>query len=617
MKLVFRFKVLVILILFAGCVKSCEFQPHDIPMADTDKPPDTGPPLMLNLNNYHDTIKIGYLTNFQYSVTGAGNRILSVNISIGDKVIHEYTSDDPRTFSFTLDPMGYPDGKYHLNIRIATSTGSGSIADRVGLEGYLYELDWPLVIDTKIPQGPYFITLEKVHNPEGVKLSWKKFNHPNFIRYVILRQFIPYQASPQIIAEIIDPEQATFTDRYFWEGQDAVYFVRIVTPFGNHDGAPSTFQDVLAGFSAAWHDDGTLDVGWGKARNTDMFGGYYISVGYGPVPFDSLYIENPEENHATFRNTGFANGIIISLAIVPKGLPDSDYNKLKPTSYFHYTQPDIPLFTDARGVNNRNFILLTRDIRIYKYYPEEKRTDNTIQVSMPRTNLISVTNDGSRFAYFSEDRFHVRRTDDFTLESVFSGPSIEYPGQITDLSLSDNNLLLAADSWGELFLYDASTGQLVRKDSIPIYRWTDFVLAISPDGTRMIVSTESEGLVYYSIDPSGLTPVGTEEPDVSDVFYSKDGLYVFLIRYDAIIKRRAGDFGFVSMHPLPGGYYSSPDIDRDRLLHSIGFGAGYNIIDINTGQVLKTINLGTDMNRYTLFKNHIVTSGRQLNLPQF
>ncbi|NSW94174.1 MAG: hypothetical protein HPY62_05630 [Bacteroidales bacterium] len=612
----FRLAIPAITFIFSFFMVSCEFQPHDIPITEIERPSNEGPPVTINLNGYNDTIKIGNTTDFTYTVSGTQNKILSVTISIGDKVLHNYTVENPQSFSFSINPDEFPAGKYNLNIVLITSSGTGSIADKLGAEGYIYELDWPVIIDQALPQGPFLIEFEKVHNPEGLKLSWPAFNHPNFNRYIIFRKFKPYQQAQEKIAEITNPLQSTYTDRSFWEGQDAEYQIIIVTPYGNYDGLPCLFQDNLTGITADWHDDGTLDVRWDKAKNLELFGMYYVYTSYGLLPIESYQSTDAEANHVTFQQTGFGNGIILRLAIIPKGVDISDFDKLKFTEYIHYTRADIPIFSTAKTVSEHDFVLLATYNNIYRYLPDEKRYDATIPGNIYNPELVAVSSDGSRFAYLNnQENFHIIRTNDLATERIFTAPPVTYPGSVTGLSLSDNNRLLTTDGIDQVYLYDTATGQLVNKDTIPLTVWTNFILEISPDGTKMATRTGASDITYFSIETSGWKAIGNEKISYAYVFFSIDGLFIYLVTYDSVIKRRTSDFGLVSQFPLPGGYFNSTDPERNVMLHSTDFGPEYSIIDINTGQVLKTLILGTS--QYTIFKNHIITSGRQLNIPEF
>lgn len=613
-----RFPLLILVILSSGWLISCEFQPHNIPDDNIEKPADEGPPIVLNLNDYHDTIKIGWITDFNYSISGTTNKILAVEISIGVKVIHEYLADNQQTFSFSFDPVTLPDGNYNLNIKIISSTGSGSIAERFGVEGYLYDLDWPVIIDKAIPEGSYNIAFEKVHNPEGLKLSWLKFNHANFVKYIIYRQYRLIQQEPIPIAEITDPNLSYYIDNSFWEGQDVSYFVRIITPYGYHNGNFSTFRDELIGvLSADWHNDGTLDVSWIKAQNLETFASYYVFTSFADTPMESYLIEDPDENHVTFLDAGFAYGINIYLAIVPKGLDVTDYKNLRLSKYTHYTPAQIPLFFVSSMVNDHEFMLLSQQNMIYRYYPDEQRIDYSLPVSLTKYDLISVSNDGNRFVYLQGSDFYIRRTDDFTIETVLNDPSIPYPESVSCVSISDNNRLLVTDTWNHVYLFNSASKELIRKDTMPLVGLSRNTALISPDGTKMIAVT-GEYVVnasLFSLEPLGWHEIGKISVTPYSVFFSKDGLFVYLVTYNRLIKCRTSDFGIVSDYAVPEGYFRSVDLDRGRLLCSNIYGPEYNIIDINSGQILKTLNLG--VGGFSIFKNHIITSGRQLNLPQF
>jgi hypothetical protein len=610
-----RFFILRLFIFLSGLLASCEFQPNDIPDANIEKPSETGPAIVINLNDYNDTIKLGYTTDFKYAISGTTNKIIAVKISIGGRIIHDYLADSQQTFSFTFDPATVPDGIYILDIQITTSTGSRSIAEKLGMEAYLYNLYWPVIIDKAIPEGNYNITFEKVHDPEGLKLSWPKFDHANCIKYVIYRRHLPFQQEPVPIAEVNDPKISYYIDHSFREGQDALYFVRIITPYGYYDGITTPFGDNLTGvLSAEWHNNGTLDVTWDKARNLETFDSYYVFTSYSDTPMESYIIGDPEENHVTFLDAGFAYGISVYLAIVPKGLNVADYENLRLYKYTHYTPAEIPLFIFPTLVNDHEFMLLSRPEIIYRYFPDEQKTEDSISVNLTGSNLVSVSSNGNRFVYFQNGSFYIRKTDDFSIETVFTDPSIPYPESVSCLSISDNNRLLAADNWNNIYLYNSDTRQLIIKDSINLLGLHKKTALLSPDGTKMTAITGVWEVSFFSLESSGWMLTGKQPVYPTNIFYSKDGAFVYLVTYNKVIKCRTSDFGIVSDNTIPEGYIRSVDIDRGHLLCSSVYGPEYNIIDFESGEILKTLHLyGVS----TIFKNHIIYSGRQINLSQF
>ena len=459
---------LVSVMLLSGWLTSCEYELHEVPMNDQVKPPNDGPPIVINLNDYHDTIKIGGSTSFNYSISGTKNKILAVEISMDGIILHQYVADNHQSFSFVLDPIDLPNGQYSLSISVITSSGTGSIAEKLGAEGYLYELDWPIVIDKTEPSGEYAISFEKMHGPEGVKLTWTPFNHVNFANYVVYRQYRAVQQQPEAIVVIDNPLQSSYIDQSFWEGQDAIYFVRIVTHNGQYDGSMCNFTDQLSGLSTTWHTNGTLDVSWNMAQNTASFGGYYIFTSYADTPMETQFVSNLEETSCTFQNVGLAYGINIYLAIIPKGLPTADYKNLKFYKYSPSIPSFIPVYSKAHRVNNHEFLLLSTQSKVYRYYPDNLTTEDTLTVNLTIYDLLSVSNDGNQFATFDGNTFHIRGTNDFHLVSDFSDATILYPEGVNCISLSDNGQLMAIDGWNGVYLYDIGTGLLIRKDTIAL-----------------------------------------------------------------------------------------------------------------------------------------------------
>jgi len=604
---------LAFLLVFSGWLISCDYELHEVPMNDKVKQPYEGPPIQINLNGYHDTIKVGGRVNFSYSISGTNNKILAVEISIDNTILHQYVADNKQSFSFVLDPADLPNGQYNLHISVITSSGTGSIAEKLGGEGYQYELDWPILIDKAGPSGDYAISFEKVHSPEGVKLTWTAFNHVNFFNYVVYRQYRVVQQQPEAIAVIANPLQSYYIDLDFWEGQDAVYFVRIVTQNDHYDGSMCNFTDQLSGLSATWHNNGTIDVRWNMAQNTASFGGYYVFTSYSDTPTETQLVSNPKDTSCTFQNPGLPNGINIYFAIIPKNLPAADYNNLKLYRFSASPPVYIPLFLKTCRVNNHDFLLLSTQSKVYRYYPHSQISDDTLAVSQTIYELLSVSNDGNQFAIYDGKTFHIINTGDFHEVISFTDPSIPNPESVLCISLSDNDQLMVVDSWDQVYLYDIGTGLLINKDTIILNGYNQKTAVLAPDGKSMVGVTGSDEVSLFTLGASGWTITGKAAELIHHIMYSEDGMYVYLVTYESLIKRRTSDFGLESELSLPVGYYRSFDMERERILCSQYYGPEFFIVDIQTGEILKSINLG--YGQYSLFKNYVIASGRQLELP--
>lgn len=138
-----RFAFLSLIILAV----SCEFVPDEVPETII-QPPLVPPPIEFSLNGYEDTIRIDRLTNFSYTLNSYGRKILAIKITLSEKFLINYVKGtNTRDVTFTINPAQYNDGLYTMYIEIVTGTGSGSIADAIEGEGFVYMLNWPVIID--------------------------------------------------------------------------------------------------------------------------------------------------------------------------------------------------------------------------------------------------------------------------------------------------------------------------------------------------------------------------------------------------------------------------------------------------------------------------------------
>jgi DNA-binding beta-propeller fold protein YncE len=141
------------------------------------------------------------------------------------------------------------------------------------------------------------------------------------------------------------------------------------------------------------------------------------------------------------------------------------------------------------------------------------------------------------------------------------------------------------------------------------------IACISPDGTKIALTTNSNSTVLYSLNAEGWTEIGRTDILLYNLFFSKDGTTVYVAGYEKLEKRSADSFSLISDYSLQGGYFQSVDLDRERIFYVTSKEFEHKIADLNTGQVLRTIILGNSWCR--LFENYLVASGLQLTLPEF
>ena len=122
---------------------SCEYSPSDIPLTEVEKPSDQAS-IFINLTPNKDTIKLSTAVNVTYTVDVGSHEIYDLKFFMDGVDMGNLFTGVEGSYSTTILASKLTDGLHELKITTNTSTNSGSIADKVGAEQYLYELKWPV-----------------------------------------------------------------------------------------------------------------------------------------------------------------------------------------------------------------------------------------------------------------------------------------------------------------------------------------------------------------------------------------------------------------------------------------------------------------------------------------
>lgn len=607
-------------ILFTHCV----FTPDELQETFVEKPSEIGPPITFQLNDLTDTIKIGWPVIFNYKVNGT-NKLITVEVKFGDQILHHLYDQEEQSLSFDFDPRNYPNGNYHLAIQVATTSGTGSIADKVGAEGYLYELNWPMVIDNTMPSIMHKILDIKKEN--GVlKLSWQEFNHPNFISYKIYSQVPQINMVPQVVATIIDPKQTSYTHNTFIEGQANLLYYSIKTPAGEYNSNYIWHHDKIDSLKAQWNTDGSILFEWKETACPTIFREYHVKFEYFNNTIEEYKIIDPKQHSVVFKNAGFANDIFLKIKFLPNYSSEDQNNSLSWTDLRYSPKPMYPVTQRCITLKNSDLVLMTSKKKLYKYNPIANIVLDSFSEAETFINTLSmcVNDEGNKLAYIDyksvnfyavHNKIKVRRTDNFSLISELQLPEFkERTRGIEKLTISENNLLVAIDNRSVAYTYNINSGSLISRDSLQggLHYYDN--AQISRDGKYLFAWNMylDHHSIYKFQNNSWVNVKNVQKPGHRVLFDSNGKIYSF--SYEGVEIRSSTTLEVDSGYSLPHSRF--PIIDqsmRKFLWQNPDTNGEYFLCDLETGIVSDTLFIGNTGGECA-FKNNLLVSPMGLQL---
>jgi hypothetical protein len=196
-------------ILFSFAICSCVFSPskENFMEVETDvqKPVITDQILDLNA----DTLFVWKYTRFNFNLT-AGKVPIHATVVNYCNVTLSFASG---TGSFDVNPSGIEDGTYKVEIKAYTGSGTGSLADKLGAEGYEFTRSWVLIVEKPKPSDQTITT--SIENG-FLKFTWTKVDKPFFKSYQFYIQNNGINTSYS--GEYKNPELTSFVDSSYVGG---------------------------------------------------------------------------------------------------------------------------------------------------------------------------------------------------------------------------------------------------------------------------------------------------------------------------------------------------------------------------------------------------------------
>lgn len=326
-------------------LNSCEYKPVGEFESNADE--NVAPPeiqvLDLNLDN-NDTIILYSGLEVAFRFASSSQSIKNVKFTVDGK---ETYNANIANGQFYIDYGKINEGDHTLLLEIVTATGSGSIAEHLGAEGFLFSKSWILVVDKSF----YSKTTATSFNG-FLKLAWPEYRNSDFKEYIVTRDKGSYH-----VVEIERSKNHVFIDSSY-VGEGASYFVNVFTSSGKTIpwGHPIVNPELplLSVYTSETHQ---YAIKWEKFKYYNAVGSFNLSQSFdNGITYTGVKSSNVYSDSAMIISDAyFGDKVYFLLNIVP-GKNNIMYN------------PDNHLMFESRLATNLGFKFINENSRLEGIY---------------------------------------------------------------------------------------------------------------------------------------------------------------------------------------------------------------------------------------------------------
>jgi hypothetical protein len=473
----FLFPVMALLI--TGCL----YFPDGENFVDLDSKK-TLPEIEVELNFETDTVFIARNDWVRFRFTGNTNNVNWAMFQIGEKETSVY-ADKEGAFQFDWFFGELTDGTYTLSMFVHARSGTGSIADLTGVEGFMLQYRWTLIITDRFSLAPD-VTGFRFENG-SLEVEWETYKGVDFQKYELWKEVLHSPNAPYLVATITNQHQTTWSD-YTYHGEKSRYFVKVNDFYSS--GYSKDVEGPLPEVTAVNNDKGEIVLRWEIPPYYSTLKGYRVSS---PNPETGelttlLEISNSMTDSCTIVNPFF--GYEYEFYLTPQaasnnymdewGLRQFLSSKVKATSGL-----PSPAFVKAEsGTDNLIFLYQYNHVEIF----DTERME-VVQTIKPETRIygFSLSAKNNYLLGFLENPTQIYFHD---LKEPEKSKTIDFAGKlpwIEHLAAVSANGLGAVVSEQHIVLVDFLQETILAR--APIRDQNLFACNISPSGNLVVIKT--------------------------------------------------------------------------------------------------------------------------------
>jgi hypothetical protein len=589
--------IIVLLILLVGFLQSCEYDPTGIyeRQATKDIPPPDIQILDLNLDN--DTVFLypGIPVNFKFNSTN--QEIKRVKFIIDD-TIEKYTAYSSSGV-FDLAYGEFIEGMHKLKLEIITASGTGSIAEHIGVEGYLFSKTWELQVINN------YMSQVKASVSNGLlKLVWPEYRSSDLKNYIVYRADLLYNA-----VELKKPKTSEFIDSSY-VGEGGRYTINVYTQKGKllswgHVDIPIE----LPRLSLITTESNEYVLAMGKSRYYNAVDTFQISqsLNYGATFSKIKSTQNPNDTILNLVTSFFGDDVNFRLKLVPKN-KNIYYFEENHGSFESYLESELGFpFSDhnsnnynIRQVNTDEFAYVDDCSTLNRYSVSQKRAVERLEyqpASCTGCNfgILSFSSSGKYITNYALCNFDVMLIPSDNMKNYITRDLKPFSGSNNPLiPVSDSGIGIVNNVNGGFYVFD-----FYKNLSLAFYKKDiggGSGLNISPDGSSIVLTDDSLRLVHF--DGLNFTNIWSHSKINQPKYFAFDAINPGQLVFwngSVFSVKLCSDFSNIYEFNLTDRAILSIDyFNKEILTYSSGSPGHLNVRNYSDGSLIKVIPVNID-----------------------
>jgi hypothetical protein len=482
---------------------SCEFEPSSENFIDLARP-DTTRQISVDLSPFERQYIFTKFANVTYDLNTFGLKIYNVEFFVGDQSIHQGTE---AIGFFGFNPGLYGRGMKVLTMQITTSSSTGSLADRLGIEALVFQQNWNIILDGEAPNP---VEIKKIYNDKGVlKLEWEEYTRINFERYIVCRKFgkIGDQAETHLIAEFTDRKQTTFSD-FSYIGGSSTYWVVVEGSEQSSIGTKKEINYPEPRLDTLWMRSDSASFIWRRNQFYNAVKKMEISIpeSYSKPPAVLFSSTNVNDTTVTINHLRFGNTLKLTLSAFAKAQVNLfDDKQIQKSELILNIGEKCPKWNKLLGSFTENYLYLWNGERISKIDMDTKKELSSVNNKYFYDWFISPY-DGALYTHNPNlTRYNKNNLAD---QQTYSSYDFGFHTFWTTTSISSDNRIAGPVGF-YVGYYDLTENRLIFTENENNIDWCQF----SPDG-RYAFKANNQGyagkvvLLIYEVTDTGMRKIG-------------------------------------------------------------------------------------------------------------